>query len=297
MKLSVIIVPYKCKDELDVALEAVYKQITSYDYEVIIIDNDSQDGTVEMVKEKYLSQSELSVKTVLIENSNEGFGKANNRGMAMAKGDYILLLNPDTKLAPDNFQVMVDFMQSRKDVGMATCKLLKANGDLDWACRRSEPDPKIAFYRLSGLQFLFPKKFGTYNVMNKDINQETEVDCIVGAYMMISRDCYQTVRGFDTEFFMYGEDIDLCYRVRQGGFKIWYYPKTMSFHYKGKSSKKSSQKSLYAFHEAMILYYKKHYQKKYNSKFMDGFVYLGVWGRYCLKSLVNFFRTDKFVSR
>jgi GT2 family glycosyltransferase len=296
MDLSIIIVPYRCKDRADVTLEAVYNSKTNYSYEVIVVDNDSQDGTVEMIRQKYLSNPEIAAKTTLIENTNEGFVGGNNRGLALAKGGYVLLLNPDTKLAPDNLQVMLDFMKSRPDVGAASCKLIKENGEIDWASRRSEPDPKVAFYRLSGLQKLFPKKFGSYNKLDKSVDEESEVDAIVGAYMMISRECLNKVHGFDPDFFMYGEDLDLCFRIRQAGYKVWYYPKTYSYHYKGQSSKKASAFSLYHFHNAMWVYYKKHYKGKYNF-LMDAFVYVGVWGRYALKRVINNFKIDKAISK
>jgi len=296
MDLSIIIVPHRAKEEMKVTLDAVYNSKTNYSYEVIIVDNDSQDGTVEMIRQGYLSRPEIAAKTTLVENANEGFGKGNNRGMEMARGDYILLLNPDTKVAEDNFQVMVDFMKAHPEVGMASSKLIKANGEIDWASRRSEPNPKIAFYRLSGLQYLMPKKFGGYNVLDKHVDEETEVECIVGAYMMISRDCYRKVGGFDEDFFMYGEDVDLCYRVRAAGYKIWYYPKTYSYHYKGQSSKKASAATLYHFHNAMWIYYNKHYRQKSNF-IMTALVYLGIWARYYLKLAINHFKTDKAISK
>lgn len=296
MKLSVIIVPYKCKDQLDVTLEAVYNSRVNFEYEVIIIDNDSQDGTLEMVRDKYLSDPAKSAKTTLVENKNVGFGIANNQGMKMAKGEYILLLNPDTKVSPDNFQVMMDFMVTRPDIGISTCKLIKADGSIDMASRRSEPNPKAAFYRLSGLQFIFPKTFGIYNALNKNPEESHELDACVGAYMFMSRDCYEKTQGFDEKYFMYGEDLDLCRKVREAGLKVWWHPATTCVHYKGQSSGKAPQRSLYAFHDAMWIYYDKWYRK--NSNFlMDTFVYTGIWGRYYWKSFRNYFRKQKYVSK
>lgn len=297
--LSIVIVPYKCKDPLDVTLQAVYASKTSYNYEVIIVDNVSEDGTAEMVQEKYLSNPEIAAKTNFFVNvANEGFGRGNNRGIEKATGDYILLLNPDTKVAEDNFQVMVDFMKSHPEVGMSTCKLLRANGQLDWACRRSEASPWISFTRLSGLQKLFPntKLFGSYNLMYKSIDEETEVGCCTGAYMMISRACMDKVKGFDPDFFMYGEDNDLCRRTREAGYKIWYYPKTMSYHFKGESSKKAPVRMLKAFHDAMWLYYKKYYYKKYGA-ILSSFVFLAIRVRLYLKLIGNHFREEKYVSK
>lgn len=298
MDLSIVTVPYKCRDKMDVTLDAVYKSQTKYSYEMIAIDNDSQDGTVEMIREKYLSDPVKAAKTILIENENVGFGIANNQGMAMAKGDYILLLNPDTKVDPDNFEVMIDFMKSRPDVGIATCKLVKSDGSIDPASRRSEPNPKVSFYRLSGLQFIFPKLFGQYNALNKDPDTSHELDACSGAYMMMSRECYNRTKGFDDRYFMYGEDLDLCRKVREAGLKVWWYPKTSCVHYKGQSSGKAPQRSLYAFHDAMWIYYDKWYRKK-SSWLMNGLVYLGIWGRYYWKSLRNAMRpaAKRYVSK
>jgi GT2 family glycosyltransferase len=297
MDLSIITVPFKCKDAIDVTLDAAYNSRTQYKYEFLILDNDSQDGTVEMIREKYLSNPEISAKTQLIENgANLGFGVANNIGMKLAKGDYILLLNSDTKVDPDNLEVMVNFMKSRPDVGLATCKLVMTNGEIDAASRRSEPNLAKSFFRLFGLQYIFPKLFGGYNLLAKDTNVESEIEACSGAYMMISRACYEKVGGFDERFFMYGEDLDLCRRVREAGFKIWWYPKTSCVHYRGQSSKKTPQKMLYAFQNAMWIYYKKWYSKKY-FHLMDPLVFVGVWGLYYYKSILNIFRKEKHLNK
>lgn len=291
MDLSIIIVSFRDKDKLRLTLEAVYASQTSYSYEVIVVENGSQDGSLEMVKQDF-------PQARLYENTNEGFSKGNNRGINMAQGEYVLLLNPDTKVAPDTLQVMTDFMKARPEVGISTCKLVKENGELDWACRRSFPDPAVAFYRLSGLSKIFKnsKKIAAYNLTYKSIDEETEIDSCVGAFMLISPACLAKVQGFDEDFYMYGEDIDLCYRAKQAGFKVWYYPKTTTIHYKGQSSRKRPQAALYAFHDAMWIFYKKHLYQKYNRLF-SALVYLGIWGRYYQKLLFNAFRQEKFVSR
>lgn len=287
MDLSIIFVCYNSKDVLDVALEAVFKSETNYSYEVIIVDNASPDGGVEMVKEKYLSRLEIAAKTKLILNdSNQGFGIGNNLGMKQAIGDYILLLNTDTKVDPDNFQVMIDFMKSRSDVGGATCKLVKADGNLDLAARRSEPDLIKSFFKLFGLQQLFPKWFGGYNMLDKDPSHESELEACSGAYLMMSRAAYEKVGGFDERFFMYGEDLDLCRRIREAGFKIWWYPKTSCIHYRGQSTKRTPQKMLFAFYDAMWIYYKKWYSKRY-FYLMDPFVFVGTRLLYYFKTIKN----------
>lgn len=297
MDLSIIIVPYKAKDKLEVTLDAVFESKTNYSYEVIVLDNLSQDGTDELVQKKYLSNPEFASKLVYVQNGeNIGFGRGNNKGMKLAKGEYMLLLNPDTKLAEDNFQVMMDFIKSHPDVGIATCKLIKANGELDWACRRSEPNPWRSFARLFGLQKLFPKTFGSYNVLNKSIDEETQIDACVGAYMLFHRKIYEFTSGFDEQYFMYGEDLDLCKQVRDAGYKVWYYPKTYSYHYKGQSSRKSPKLSLKAFHDAMWIYYSKYYRKKYGVLF-SALVYVGVKLQYAYKLLLNVFRKEAIVSK
>lgn len=289
-------VPYKCRDVFKIALESVMTSQVNYNFEIIVIDNDSQDGTVEMVKEMQLRPG-FEDRIILYENTNEGFPKANNRGIAMKRGEYVLLLNPDTKVEEDTLQIMMDFMERRADVGIATCKLVRADGSLDKACRRSFPNPLVAFFRLSGLSILFPnnKFFNAYNLSYKSVDEETEVDACVGAFMFISPNCLKKVQGFDEQFYMYGEDLDLCMRASLGGFKVWYYPKTSTIHYKGQSSKQNP-KALYAFHEAMWLFYKKYYRKKY-WYLLDPLVYFGTFARYGLKLIINYFRKDFTVSK
>jgi GT2 family glycosyltransferase len=294
--LSIIIVSYKCQPQLEVTLDAVFASQTQYSYEVILLDNGSHDGTVEFVRERYLSKPDIAAKLTLIENENVGFPKANNQGMRLAQGEYMLLLNPDTKLAPENLQVMLEFMHSRPDIGMSTCKLVKGNGELDWACRRKEPNLVRSFFRLFGLQALFPKWFGSYNMLTSDINASIEVDACVGAYMLFPRSVFERTGGFDERFFMYGEDLDLCRQVRDLGLKVWYHPATMCWHFKGQSSKKRATKSLYAFYYAMWLYYRKHYAAEY-WHLTDPLVLLGVCLLFSYKWFLNLFRKQAIVSQ
>lgn len=346
MELSIIIVSYKCKDKLRVALDAVYASRANFDYEVILLDNFSEDGTVEMVNNEYLTKPDISAKTSFFANStNDGFGAANNQGIAKAKGEYVLLLNPDTKVAPETLQVMMDFMKAHPEVGISTCKLVKGNGELDLACRRSFPDPWVSFFRLSGLSKLFPKnkKLAAYNLTYKSMDEETEIDACVGAFMFISPKCLKALQVdsessfvnpryaegfsearatadkqlsvdsgqkelvtghsslatpafFDPAFYMYGEDLDMCYRAKESGFKIWYYPKTTTIHYKGQSSRKAPKRALYAFYDAMWIFYKKHLYKKY-PKVFSWLVFCGIWGLYWIKRLQNFFRKEQIVSK
>lgn len=298
MDVSIILVPYKCKEVFRVALDAVCASRVNFEYEVIVVDNDSQDGTVEMVESEYLTRPELAGKLVLIKNTNEGFAKGNNRGLKVSKGAYKLLLNPDTKVAPETLQVMLDFMKSRPDVGISTCKLVKGDGTLDAAARRSLPDPWNALMRVTGLSFLLPKSqlVAGYNLSHTDPDQEMEIGACVGAFMFVSPACYQKIGLLDERFFMYGEDLDWCKQAHDAGFKVWYYPKTTTMHYKGSSSKKNSKKALYEFHNTMWQYYQKHLARTYPF-LLNWLVYIGIWARYVLQLTKNAFRKQAIVSK
>lgn len=252
--LSIIIVNYNVKEFLKNLLYSIKKAAQNFSTEIIVVDNASDDGSVEMIKEKF-------PEVILIENkSNVGFGKANNQGLKIAKGRFILLINPDTLVAEDTFQKMIEFFDSHLDVGMAGCKILNPDGTLQLACRRSFPGPWTAFTKVTGLSSLFPKSklFARYNLTYLDENQTYEVDAISGSFMMLRKEVYDKVGGFDEQFFMYGEDLDLCYRIQKAGYKIFYVHTTQIIHYKGESTKRSSLDETKIFYQAMHLFVKKH---------------------------------------
>jgi GT2 family glycosyltransferase len=297
MDLSIITVSYNDREVLKVTLDSVFNSQTQYSYEMILVNNASPDGSIDMVKEEFLTKPDYAAKLQIIEaGGNLGFGKGNNLGMKVAKGDYILLLNSDTKLDPDNLEVMINFMKSRPDIGIATCKLVRANGEIDPASRRSEPNLMRSFYRLFGLQALFPKWFGAYNVLNSDPSKDGPLEACSGAYMIMSRAAYEATGGFDERFYHYGEDLDLCRQVREAGLKIWWHPATACIHYRGQASKKTPQKMLRAFYNANWIYYKKWYSKKY-WHLMDLPVYSANKFLYFLNSLQNLLRKEKYVSK
>jgi GT2 family glycosyltransferase len=272
----------------------------NFDYEIVVVDNDSQDGTVEMLQQDYVGKK--AVPITLITNTNEGFAKGNNRGLKASVGDYKLLLNPDTKVAPDTLQIMMDFMESSRakdlHIGIATCKLVKGDGKLDLACRRSLPDPWNGFMRVSGLSFLFPKSksIAAYNLTHASVDEELEIGSCVGAFMLISPACFSAVGLLDEQFWMYGEDIDYCKSAQEKGFKVWYYPKTTTLHLKGQSSRKNSKQALYEFHNVMWKYYRKHLYAKYPF-LLNWLVYVGIWCRYVLQLAKNLFRKEALVSK
>ena len=254
MDLSVIIVNYNVKEFLQNLLHSIEKSSSNISKEIIVIDNASDDGSVEVIKEKF-----PSIK--LIENKiNFGFGRANNQGLAISKGKYILFINPDCIVSEDTVINMISFFESHTECGLAGCKILNSDGTLQLACRRSFPGPWTSFTKVTGLSNLFPKSriFARYNLTYLDENKTYEVDAVSGSFMMIRREVYEKVGGFDEQFFMYGEDLDLCYRIQKSGFKVFYVHTTQVIHYKGESTKRSNLDETKLFYDAMHLFVKKH---------------------------------------
>jgi len=252
--LSVIIVNYNVKEYLQNLLYSLEKSAAGIQYEVIIVDNASDDGSVELIKEKF-----SSVKLIANEK-NLGFGKANNIGLALSKGEFILLINPDTIIQEDTLTKMFSFLESNNQIGLAGCKILNPDGTLQLACRRSFPGPWTSFCKVTGLSNLFPNNrfFARYNLTYLDENKSYEVDAISGSFMMMRREVYEKVGGFDEQFFMYGEDLDLCFRVQKAGFKNFYVHNTQIIHYKGESTRRSNLDETNVFYNAMHLFVKKH---------------------------------------
>ena len=219
-----------------------------------MIDNASDDGSVDIIQDKF-----PSVK--LIENKvNIGFGRANNQGLDIANGSYILFINPDCIVSEDTFDKMISFFKEHPDCGLAGCKILNSDGSLQLACRRSFPGPWTSFTKVTGLSNLLPKSriFARYNLTYLNENQIYEVDAVSGSFMMVRREVYEKVGGFDEQFFMYGEDLDLCYRIQKAGFKVYYVPNTQIIHYKGESTKRSNLDETKLFYDAMHKFVKKH---------------------------------------
>lgn len=288
MNLSIIIVNYNTKELTRQTLQSIYKYNHNLDFEVIVVDNNSTDDSVDMIKEEFQ-------QVLLIRNQdNLGFSRANNIGIKKAKGKYILLLNSDTVIMEDTLEVMFNFMESNPNVGAAGCKVVLPDGSLDKACKRSFPTPQNALYNALKLDKLFPhnKKFGEYNLTYLDEDEIHEVDCLVGAFMMVRKEAIEEVGLLDENFFMYGEDIDWCYRIKKAGWKIVYYPKTKIIHYKGGSSKKKNPKLIYEFYRAMYLFFEKHYKDKY-SQLTKYIVYLGIWTKMVLSLVTNLFKPKK----
>lgn len=282
MDLSIIIVNYKTKVLTLACIESVFSSITSYNYEIILIDNASNDGTIEAVNDRF-------PQVITITNTdNVGFSKANNQGIRIAQGRYVLLLNSDTIAQRDTFQTMLHFMDENPTVGASGCKIVLPDGSLDKACKRGFPTPSASFYYAFGFAKLFPKipRFNQYQLGYLSPDEAYPIDSLVGAFMLIRREAIEQVGMLDEEFFMYGEDIDWCYRIKQAGWVNYYYPKTQIVHYKGASSRRKPYKIIYEFHRAMILFHNKHYRQKY-SWLTNAMVYIGVGVKFVLSLARN----------
>lgn len=273
-QISVVIVNYNVKDFLQQALLSLRKALAPFRAEIFVVDNASHDGSAEMVGERFPDVH------LIRSRKNLGFARANNLALRRAKGDFFVLLNPDTIVQEDTFVRLLEFMARHPDAGMASCKVLNPDGSLQLACRRSYPTPWVAFTRLTGLSYLFPnsKLFGKYNMTYLPEDEISPVEAISGSFMMVRREVVEQVGLLDEQFFLYGEDLDWCYRVIQAGWQIYYVPTTQIIHFKGESSKQSQFDSLLVFNQAMALFVKKHFRKRYY--FLTYYLLvLAIWSR------------------
>lgn len=280
--LSVVILNYNTRELTRTCLDTVFASaLGSYTMEVIVCDNGSSDGSVEMIRTEF-------PRVILIENrKNLGFAAGNNPGIRRAKGRYVLLLNTDTEVPKDTLRVMLRYMDDHPEVGVSTCKLLLSDGSMDPACHRGFPTPWAAFTYMSKLERLFPKTrlFGEYHQGYKDLATIHEVDCIVGAFFLVRRDVIASVGLLDEDYFMYGEDIDWCYRIRKAGWPIMFNPTVTILHKKKQSgranifAKRRVTTEIY-FHTYNWLFYTKNYAKAYGpvlTLFVDMFYRIRIW--------------------
>ncbi|MEP7234171.1 MAG: glycosyltransferase [Ignavibacteriota bacterium] len=259
MDISIVIVNYNVREFLRGALESVRRSLAfgGLTGEIFVVDNDSRDGSAEMVRTEF---PEVILHAL---GENLGFGKANNLAMRQARGDYFLILNPDTILGEDTLRVMVDFMKSHPQAGVSGCKLLNADGSFQISCRRGFPTPWASFTKLFGLSSFFPNspRFAQYNLTYLPVDKTYEIDALAGAFMLLSREAFVRSGGFDEDYFMYGEDIDLCYRIKKSGLGVWYVHETSTVHFKGESTRRSVLNEVKVFYEAMHIFVQKHYGK------------------------------------
>ncbi len=239
------------------------------DGEIIVIDNNSSDDSCAMMRERF------PMITLIANTENLGFPKGNNIGVAQAKGEYVCILNPDTVVAEDTFEKVLAFAESKTDLGIVGCKLIDGTGNFLPECKRGVPTPFVAFTKVMGLYRLFPKSklFGRYYAEHLNENQTGKVDILVGAFMVMKRDLYHKVGGFDENCFMYSDDIDLSYMVLKAGKSNYYFHETSVIHYKGESTVRDG---LYMkrFRDAMHFFYQKHFRTSY---FFDVFMAIGAF--------------------
>jgi len=255
MTLSIIIVNWNTKQLLNNCLRSIYENAKKIDFEIIVIDNASSDNSVKMVKEQF-------PQVTLIENhKNLGFAKANNQGLKVAKGKYILFLNSDTQVISNAIEIMVDFMEKNPNIGASGCKLLYPNAKLQHSCRMF---PNFCVYLLItlGIRHLIPnaKIFRRYLMLDWDYNEIREVDQLMGAFIMTSRKVINRIGGFDERFWMYFEEVDFCYRVKKANWRIVFNPRAKIIHYLSQSGKQWTRfKKTKEAQISMRKYFKKHH--------------------------------------
>lgn len=285
--ISVIIVNYKVPECLLETLRSLREADLYEKIEIIVVDNASNDNSRQLIKTGFPEVNWIQLKY------NLGFGKASNIGVKNAHGKYILLLNPDTVISKNTLSVSVKFMSEHADAGLVGPKILNPDGTLQASCRRSFVTPLVAFYHFSGLSHLFPKsrRFGRYNLTYMDPNIAAQVEAVSGSFMFLPRELFVEIGGFDERFFLYGEDLDLCWRIREKGYEIWYNPDTQIVHRKGRSSAKNIFRSQIAFYEAMILFFEK-YRHIHGGFFPGWLIIIGILFQASLtigKKMVNHF--------
>ncbi|MBA7608257.1 N-acetylglucosaminyl-diphospho-decaprenol L-rhamnosyltransferase [subsurface metagenome] len=276
--VSIIIVNYNAGRLLKECIDSIYKESIATPFDVWVVDNNSQDDSITMIKEYF-------PRVNVIENrTNIGFSKGNNMVISKTKSDYVLLLNPDTIIVNHAIEKMVRFMYNHPETGISGCKVLNEDGTVQLASRRSIPTPRVAFFRLSGLSRLFPKSkiMAKYNLTYLDPDEPEEVDAVSGAFLMIRRKVIEEIGLLDERFFMYGEELDWCLRTKKAGWTVMYYPDAEIIHYKGECSKSNSRKATFEFYRSMYLFHKKHFAENYNP-IINIIIYAGI----LLKALMS----------
>ncbi len=272
--LSIVIVNYNVEFFLEQCLNSVYKALNEINAEVFVVDNNSLDNSVEMVLEKFPQVTCIANKV------NVGFSKANNQAIALSDSKYVLLLNPDTVVEEVTFTKVIDFMENHPDAGGLGVRMVDGKGRFLPESKRGLPTPPVAFYKIFGLSRIFKKspKFNQYHLGYLDEHKNHEIAILSGAFMLMRAKAIEQVGMLDETFFMYGEDIDLSYRIQLGGWKNYYCSDTTIIHYKGESTKKSSVNYVFVFYRAMVIFAEKHFSKT-NAKSFSFLINLAIYFR------------------
>jgi GT2 family glycosyltransferase len=272
--ISVVLVSYNVRSHL---LDTIRALLRSRDVsiELIVVDNASSDDSAAVV------EAEFPKATLIRNRENAGFGRACNQGLEKASSELVLLLNPDVVVDPNCVRELARFVQSRPDAGAAGPRLERPDGRPDLAARRGFPTPSAAFYRFVGLSRIFAKsaRFNRYNMGYLSPNEVHEIDSGTAACLMVRRTAVEQVGAFDPDYFMYGEDLDLCYRLKAKGWKIFYVPYAVAVHIKGASSGQRTAAMLHEFHRAMWIFHLKHYAQGLPAP-VNGLVWAGIWTRW-----------------
>jgi GT2 family glycosyltransferase len=307
--LDIVIVNYKTPELLRDCLNSIFASRCNFSYRVIVVDNGSNDDSADMVRREFESKYPNLILIAVKQNGGYAFGNnqalrqicplpetagldSHNPGAGCKpQARYVLLLNPDTVLPSNALQIMLDFMENNPDAGAVGPKLVRGNGQLDLACRRSFPTPEVSFWRMTGLSKIFPKNrlFARYNLTFLDPDSLYEVDSVCGAFMLVRAEAVEQAGYLDEKFFMYGEDLDWALRIKQNGWKIYYNPATTVLHLKGESSKQRPAGAIINFYHAMQVFYRKHYAGQ-TFFLLNWLIYSGIWGKAGMALTLNFFR-------
>lgn len=292
MDLSIIMVNYRTYHFTRKALESIIIKNHPFNFKIYLVDNASGDGSLEKLEADFSEEINQGLIKIIPSQENKGFAYANNLALKEINSRYVLLLNSDTEIKENCLAECLHYLENHTDVGALGCRVLLDDGSLDKACRRSFPTPMVSFYRMSNLSLLFPnsKRFNQYNLGYLDEKGTYEVDSLSGAFMMLRSKTISEVGYLDEEFFMYGEDIDWCYRIKAQGWKVVYYGKSEILHHKGGSgSRKQKSKLIYEFYRAMYIFYEKHYRDNYLAV-VNAMVYMAIGGQCLMKLTINLFK-------
>ena len=281
--LSVVIVSYNVRYYLEQCLRSVFASRQALDIEVFVVDNNSSDNSVSYLQERFPEVHFIA------NTENVGFSRANNQAIRQAQGRYVLLLNPDTIITESTLSDCITYLDQHPEVGATGVSMYGSNGRFAWESRRGVPTPWTSFCKMVGLCALFPHShvFGRYHMRYLDRTEANYIEVISGAFNMLRREALEQVGLLDETFFMYGEDIDLSYRLLQGGWKNAYVP-TPILHYKGESTQKSSYRYVHIFYDAMLIFYNKHFRNRY--RLLTLFIRLAVYLRAGIDMLKRFWQ-------
>lgn len=286
--LDIVIVSYNVRYQLEQCLRSVERASQGIDVNIWVVDNASSDGTIPYLRDRFPSVHYIENK------DNAGFSRANNQGIRFGKGSYVLLLNPDTIVGEDVLRGCLQFLEEHPEVGATGVRMLHPNGSFAPESRRGLPTPFTSFCKMTGLSTLFPKSkwFGRYYMRYLNTEEPNPIEVISGAFCMVRRKALDNIGLLDEQFFMYGEDIDLSYRLLQAGWKNYYLPLTI-LHYKGESTVKSTFRYVHVFYNSMLIFFNKHYSSQY--RFLGFFIkvavylralldmYIRMWDKMCLR--------------